>query len=83
MLDDASNQPSRFRTKNRDEINGDLRRGYSPNKQIRFKTAMLRTSLCEYGDAYILIKENISVNTAAAGADANNTNKKVLVKIDV
>ena len=44
---------------------------------------MLRTSLCEYGDAYILIKENLSVNTAAAGADANNTNKKVLVKIDV
>ena len=44
---------------------------------------MLRTSLCEYGDAYILIKEIISVNTAAAGVDANNTNKKVLVKIDV
>ena len=83
MLDSASNKPSKFRTRNWVEINDDLRRGYSPNKQIRFKTAMLRTSLCEYGDAYILIKENISVNTAAAGADANNTNKKVLVKIDV
>ena len=83
LLDSASNKPSKFRTRNWVEINDDLRRGYSPNKQIRFKTAMLRTSLCEYGDAYILIKENISVNTAAAGADANNTNKKVLVKIDV
>ena len=83
LLDSASNKPSKFRTRNWVEINDDLRRGYSPNKQIRFKTAMLRTSLCEYGDAYILIKENLSVNTAAAGADANNTNKKVLVKIDV
>ena len=39
---------------------------------------MLRSSLCDYSDIYILVKRNISVNnTAAAGADANNTNKKV------
>ena len=42
---------------------------------------MLRSSLCDYGDAYILVKENITVNnTAAAGAAANNTNKKVIFK---
>ena len=42
---------------------------------------MLRSSLCGYSDAYILVKGNISVNnTAAAGADANNTNKKVIFK---
>ena len=40
---------------------------------------MLRSSLCGYGDAYILAKENITVNnTTADGADANNTNKKVI-----
>ena len=40
---------------------------------------MLRSVLCDYSDAYILAKENISVNnTAAADADANNTNKKVI-----
>ena len=51
------------------------------NKQIRFKTAMLRSSLCDYSDAYILVKGNISVNNAAAdGASANNTNKKVIFK---
>ena len=42
---------------------------------------MLKSSLCDYGDAYILVKGTISVNnTAAAGAAANNTNKKVTFK---
>ena len=42
---------------------------------------MLRSSLCDYSDAYILVKGNITVNnTAAAGADANNNNKKVVFK---
>ena len=42
---------------------------------------MLRSSLCDYSDAYILVKGNISVNnTAGAGADANNINKKVIFK---
>ena len=51
------------------------------NKQIRFKKAMLRSSLCDSSDAYILVKGNITVNnTAAAGAAATNTNKKVIFK---
>ena len=63
------------------EINDDIRGAYSPNKQIRFKTAMLRSSLCDYRNAYILVKGNIWVNnTAGAGAAVNNTNKKVLFK---
>ena len=38
---------------------------------------MLRSTLCDYSDAYILVKRNISVNnTTDAGAVANNTNKK-------
>ena len=81
MLNDASNKPSKFTTRNWVEINGDIRGACSPNKQIRFKTAMLRSSLCNYSDAYILVKGNISVNNnAAAGAAANNTNKKVIFK---
>ena len=40
---------------------------------------MLRSSLCDYSDAYILVKGNITVNnTADDGAAANNTNKKVI-----
>ena len=42
---------------------------------------MLRSSLCDCSDAYILVKGNITVNnTAADGAAANNTNKKVIFK---
>ena len=42
---------------------------------------MLRSSLCDYSDVYILIKGNITVNnTAADGAAANDTNKKVIFK---
>ena len=41
---------------------------------------MLRSSLCDYGYAYILVKGNITVNNTAAGNDANNTNKKVIFK---
>ena len=68
-----------FRTRNWIEIKDDIRGAYSPNKQIRFKTAMLRSSLCDKSDVYILFKGNISVNnTAAAGAAANNATKKVI-----
>ena len=81
LLDNASNQPSKFRTKNWVEINDESRGTYSVNRQINFKTSMLRSSLCDYSDAYILAKGNISVNnTAAAGAAANNINKKVIFK---
>ena len=79
FLDNASNKPSKFRTRNWVEINDDVRGAYCPNKQIRFKTAMLRSSLCVYSDAFILAKGNISVNnTVAAAAAANNINKKVI-----
>ena len=81
LLNNESNKPSKFRTKNWVEINDDVRGIYSPNKQIRFKTPILRSSLCDYSDAYILVKGNITVNnTAADGAAANNTNKKVIFK---
>ena len=42
---------------------------------------MLKSSLCDYSDAYIHVKGTITVNnSAAASADANNTNKKVIFK---
>ena len=81
MLNDESNKPSKFKTRNWVEINDEARGTYSPNKQISFKTSILRSSLCDYGDVYILVKGNITVNdTADAGAAANNTNKKVIFK---
>ena len=79
LLDSASNKPSKFRTRNWVEINDEIRGAYSPNKQIRFKTTILRSSLCDYSDAYIPVKGNISANNTAAAA-ANDINKKVIFK---
>ena len=81
LLDDASNQPSKFETKNWVEISDEPRGTYNVDSQIKFLTTMLKSSLCDYNDAYILVKGTITVNkTAAAGADANDTNKKVIFK---
>ena len=77
MLDNVPNQPSKFRTKNWVEINDESRGTCSVNRQINFKTSKLRSSLCDYSDAYILVKGNVTVNNKAAdGAAAINTAKK-------
>ena len=79
--DNTPNQPFKFSTRNWIEINDESRGAYNVNSQIKFKTTMLKSSLCDYSDAYILVKGTITVNnTAAQGAAANNTNKKVIFK---
>ena len=45
--DDASNQPSKFKTRNWIEINDESRGVYNVNSQIKFKTTMLKSSLCD------------------------------------
>ena len=68
LIDDTSNQTSKFRTRNWVEINDESREAYNVNSQIKFKTTMLKSSLCDYSDAYILVKGKITI--AGAGADA-------------
>ena len=68
LIDNASNQPSKFRAKNWVEINDESREAYSVNSQIKFKTTMLKSSLCDYSDAYIFVKGTITIN--GIGADA-------------
>ena len=81
LIDDASSQPSKFRTKKWVEINDESRGTYNVNSQIKFKTTMLKSSLSDYSDAYIIVKGTITFNnTAADDADADNTNKKVIFK---
>ena len=81
MLDNTPNQRTKFRTKNWVEIDDESRGTYDINSQIRFKTSMLRSSLCDYSDAYILVKGGITAaNTVADEAAANNTNKKAIFK---
>ena len=60
LLDNASNEPSKFRTRNWVEINDESRGTYTIN-DIKFKTTMLRSNLCDYADAYILVKGTITI----------------------
>ena len=70
LLDNASNQPFKFRTRNWVEINDESRRTYAGN-DIKFKTTMLRSNLCDYADAYIVVKGTITITGAG---DDNNDN---------
>ena len=73
----ASNQRSKFRTKNWVEINDKSRGKYSLNRKINFKTLMLRSSLCDYSDTYILVQgQLITVNNTGTAAVPTNRNKK-------
>ena len=62
MLDNTPNQLSKFRAKNWVEINDDPRGKYNANNQIKFKTSMLKSSLCDYSDAYILVRGIITID---------------------
>ena len=82
LLDNAPNQPSRFRTRNWVKINDDLRGTYA-NADIKFKTTMLKSDLCDYADAYIFFKGTITITGAGADAtarQANERNKGVIFK---
>ena len=78
----ASIQQSKFRTRNWVEINYESRGTYTSN-DIKFKTTMLRSNLCDYADVYIIVKETITI--AGAGDDdaakrLDERNKEVIFK---
>ena len=79
MIDDTSNQPSRFRTKNWVEINDESRGTYDVNSQIKFKTTMLKSSSCDYSDTYILVK-GAGAGDDAAARQADERDKGVVFK---
>ena len=82
LLDNESIQPSKFRKKNWVEKKNESRGTFNVNSQIKFTTSLLKANLYNCSNVYILVKGNIPVNnTAADGAAANNTNKKVNLRI--
>ena len=50
-----------FVTKKWIEVYDQSEKNYNPNKEIRTKTSMLRSDLCDYSDAYIVVKGTITV----------------------
>ena len=80
LLDNTANQPTKFRTKNRDKRKDDSRGTYNISSQIKIKTSMLRSSFCHYSDAYILVKGTITIAQVAAPAPADSAGKEVVFK---
>ena len=76
LIGDRSIQPSEFRARNWVEINDESRGAYNVNSQIKFKTTMLKSSLCDYSDAYILVKGTITINGRAADAAARQADER-------
>ena len=78
----ASNQPSKFRNRNWVEINDESRVTYASN-EIKFKTTILRSNLCDYVDAYTLVKGTITITgdgDDAAARQADERDKGVSFK---
>ena len=73
--DNESEKLSKFVTREYVRVNG-LSNTYNENKSIRFKTPMLRSHLCDYSDAYILVKGTITVTALGANNGANNIRDK-------
>ena len=77
LLDNTSNQPTKFRTKNWVEINDKSNGKYMPARQIKFKILMLRSSVCDYSESYILVGGTVTIigkgdNDAAKRLDERN-----------
>ena len=72
---EMSEQLSKFVTREYVRVNG-LSNMYKENKSIRFKTPMLRSNLCDYSDAYILVKGTITLTAPGVNNNANNSRDK-------
>ena len=78
-----SDQPSKFRTINWVEINDESKESHSVGSDIRFKSTMLRSNFCNYGDAYILAKGTITITGTGdddAAKQLDERNKGVTFK---
>ena len=51
----------KFATKKWIEVYDQLEKNYNVSKEIRIKTPMLRPDLCDFNDAYIVVKETVTV----------------------
>ena len=60
------------------EVYDQSKKNYNPNKEIRIKTSMLRSDLCDFSDAYIVVTGDITV---VGNNNANKRNKILYLKI--
>ena len=84
-MNNTPNQLFKFRTKDFVEINDDSRGVYNTNKQIILKCTIINSSLCDYSDAYTLVKGTTVIRGGpaagnAAKKEADKGNKGVILK---
>ena len=79
LLGNTSDKAPRFIAKKLIEVHDQSGGTYNTNKQIRFKKSMLRSNLCDYSDAYIVVKGNITVTNT----NNNAYDKKIVFKNNV
>ena len=75
LLDNTTNQPSKFRTRNWVKINDELLEKYD-SSCIKFKTLMIRLDLCDYSDAYMLVSRTLTINEAGEDDIAKRIDEK-------
>ena len=67
----------RFVTEKWIEVYDQSEGNYNVNKEIRIKTSMLRSDLCDFNDVYLVVKGDI---TLEGDNDANQRNKNLAFK---
>ena len=78
LLGNILDKVPRFITKKWIEVHDQSGETYSTNRQIRFKTSMLRPDLCDFSDAYIDVKGIVTVR--ANERDRDKMNRQVILK---
>ena len=65
LLNDSNHDESKFATKRWYVIDSQTTKGkYKPCNTIKFETETIKSSLCGYSDAFVLVTGNITVNVA-------------------
>ena len=78
LLGNIPDKVPRFITKRWIEVHDQSGETYNTNKQIRFKTSMLSSDMCDYSDVYIFVKGIATVN--ADERDRDEMNRQVILK---
>ena len=78
LVDNIPDKVPRFITKKWIEVHDQSGETYNTNKKIRFKTSMLIFDLCDFKDAYIVVKAIVTVN--AGERDRDEVNRQIILK---
>ena len=78
LLDNIPDKVPRFITKKWIKVHDQSGETYNTNKQIRFKTPVLRSDLCDFSDQYIVVKGIVTVS--ADERDRDEMNRQVIIK---